>query len=236
MTLDELAEEAPRFTARHLRAGNDTCSLRLHREIRQRKGGARNWGSSRSFDVERRLLTDIATAHSELGVPDRAAFPTPTDLSPEEQRVYQAAMIGYLTVFPEPFVVAPLDDEWESIDPELGYRWVGPVTLPGLDSEGRARVRLAAVTRRSVQLDEAAHALIALRTESLGELVYIDRAALIDADRLEPIVIDADARAQARTWAVERAERLLAIGDDARPRMGRDCMGCPYVAQCPVYR
>jgi hypothetical protein len=236
MTLDDLDEEAPRFTARHLRAGGDACSLRMHREIRQRKGGARNWGSSRAFDVERRLLTDIATAHSELCVPDRAAFPTPTDLSLEEQRVYRAAMIGYLTVFPEPFVVMPLGDEWESVDPELGYRWVGPVTLPGIDAEGRARVRLAAVTRRAIQLDDAAHALIALRTESFAERVYVDRAALIDADRLEPIVIDAEARDRARVFAVERAERLLTIDDDPRPRMGRDCLGCPYVAQCPVYR
>ncbi len=232
----ESDHEPPRFTARHLRAGDDACSLRLHREIHQRKGGARNWGSTRAFDVERRLLTDIATAHSELGVANRAAFPTPTDLSLEEQQVYSAAAIGYLTVFPEPFVVVPLEDEWETTDPALGYRWVGPVTLAGIDGDGHARIRHAAVGRRALQLDDAALALLALRTETFAEVVLVDRAALIDADRLDPIRIDTAARVAARAWAVERAEHLLTIGDDARPRMGRDCMGCPYVAQCPVYR
>ncbi len=234
----EEPESAPRFTTRHLRADVDldACARRIVREMYQRRDTKRNYSASAGFALSSRLIGDIATAHSELVTPGPAAFPTPTDLSIEEQHVYRAAAIGYRTAFPEPFVLAPLADDWETTDPETGYRWVASTPLAGIDESGQHRIRHVAIGRGAADLDAPTYFMLALRTDGWADEVLIDPAALLDADRRDPLRIDAEVRAEARAWAGTRAEALIALGPDPRPRMGRDCLGCAYVAKCTVHR
>lgn len=235
---DDDAAPRPRFTARHLRADVtlDACALRLVREVLQRRDTKRNFGARAAFALSARLVGDIVTAHSELVTPTPAAFPTPTDLGLEEQRVYRAAAIGYRSVFPEPFVIDPLPDEWETADPETGHRWVAPVPIAGRDEDERSRVRVVGIGRGAGAIDEVGLHLLALRTEGWADEVLVDPASLLDADRGPALRIDPSTRAAARAWAAPRVDAILALGSDPKPRMGRDCLGCPFVASCPVHR
>jgi len=226
--------DAPRFTLRHLRNADDTCARRLAREVVQQRSTVRNRSSTRAFDVNARIVADIAVAHSELRAAGIADFPTPTDLSLEERHVHRAAAHGYLARFDEPFVIDPLADEWESIDPDSGHRWIARVPLAGRDASGKARVRHLMLDGKA-EIDAPTLFMLALRTDGWADDVLVDVGTLLTADRNAPLVIDAQCRDEARSWARDRAVRCLEVADGARPRAGRDCLGCPFVAGCPPH-
>lgn len=202
----------------------------------QQRDTKRNYSASAGFALSSRLIGDIATAHSEMVTPGPAAFPIPTDLTIEEQRVYAAAAIGYRTVFPEPFVLEPLADDWETTDLDTGYRWVGSTPLAGIDEAGHRRIRHVALGRGAIDLDAPTFFMLALRTAGWADEVFVDPAALLDADRRDPLRIDHQVRTEAQEWAISRADALVALGPEPKPRMGRDCLGCAYVAKCSVHR
>jgi hypothetical protein len=229
----ETGEDPPRCTLRHLRADDQSCARRIVKEMYQRRDTKRNFGSSRAFDLSARLLGDIALAHAELRAATTPDFPLPADLSGEERSVYRAAALGYVTVFREPFVLDPLPDEWESRDCKSGLRWSARVPLAGRDANGVAHVRHVSVDHGTPDIDEPTLFMLALRTEGWAEAVTVDVASLLAADRRDPVLIDAATRDAARRWANHRAARWTTIGTDPRPRVGRDCLGCSYVAACP---
>jgi hypothetical protein len=43
-------------------------------------------------------------------------------------------------------------------------------------------------------------------------------------------------RARAEAWIAERVARVLELAADARPRAGRDCQGCAYIAGCTAHQ
>lgn len=231
----EEVEEPPRFTLRHLRADDLVCARRVAREIHQRRDTVRNFGASRSFDLNARLLGDIALSHAELRPATLSDFPIPMDLSSEERHVYRAAAVGYVSVFPEAFVTDPVADEWETVDTDTGLRWSARVPLAGRDIDGVSRVRHIGAGNSATALDPSTLFMLALRTEGWADTVAVDVAELLAADRLAPVIIDGDTRRAAREWAVARATRWIDIGPDPRPRAGRDCLGCAYVAACPSH-
>jgi hypothetical protein len=233
---DPDVDEPPRFTLRHLRADATACARRIVKEMHQRKDTRRNRSSTRGFELDARIVGDAIVAHAELRVATASDFVVPRDLTPEEQRVHRAAALGYVTVFDEPFVVEPLPDEWESVDPTTGRRWVGRVPLTGRDADGVARVRHLLGGNRPAEIDDATRSLLALRTDGWSEVVLVDVAAPLAADRRAPLVIDDDTRVTARDWADERSQRWVDLGPDPRPRVGRDCLGCAYVASCSAHR
>jgi hypothetical protein len=233
---DDDADEPPRFTLRHLRADATACARRIVKEMHQRRDTRRNRSATRGFELDARIVGDAIVAHAELRVANPEDFVVPRDLTPEEQRVHRAAALGYVTVFDEPFVVEPLTDEWESVDATTGRRWVGRVPLAGRDADGVARVRHLLGGNRPAEIDDANRLLLALRTDGWSDVVLIDVAAPLAADRRAPIAIDDHTRAVARDWAHERSQRWIDLGPDARPRAGRDCLGCAYVASCSAHR
>lgn len=226
--------EAPRFTLRHLRAGDDACARRIAREVVQQRTTVRNRSSTRAFDLAARIIADIAVAHTELRSATIADFPNPTDLSLEERRVHRAAALGYLARFDEPFVVDSLADEWETADSATGHRWIARVPLAGHDATGTARIRHLLVDGRP-EIDAPTLFMLALRTDGWADDVLVDVGALLSADRGTPLVIDKRCRDEARAWARERAAHCLAIADAGRARAGRDCLGCAFVAGCPPH-
>jgi hypothetical protein len=45
----------------------------------------------------------------------------------------------------------------------------------------------------------------------------------------------AESRTAAQAWITARAERVLELAADGRPRAGGDCLGCAFVAGCSAH-
>src|SRR4029079_16907249 len=81
------------------------------------------------FAVANRILEDARVAHAELRSPGASDFPTPSDLLPEQQRLYRAATGGYVALFSSRPALAVDIDEWETPLPDLEVRLLRPLGL-----------------------------------------------------------------------------------------------------------
>jgi hypothetical protein len=235
--MDETSTEWPRATLRHLRSDDFNCARRIALEMEPGRDRAKpNWGAKSGFELANRIQSDATNAHAELRGATAADFPRPSDLTPEEQAVYGAAAAGYVALFPEPVVHDDTGNEWETPVPALEIRFVGRAGIPCRDAAGTAHLRVLQVDARAPQLSPSQLHFLALRTEGWADEVVVDVAALLAAERRAPVAITGAVRADARSWAEARLTLLRSRLAAAAPRMGRDCLGCPFVAGCPVHR
>src|SRR3954468_21517029 len=114
-----------KITPRHLRHAERTCRRRLACELADQRGNAP--GSAR-FAISNRIAADARLAHTDFEVPDPRAFVPPADLLPEQQRVYAAAVAGYLTLFGTARARA-IDTPFEIPIDDLEVRLVGEVGI-----------------------------------------------------------------------------------------------------------
>lgn len=189
------------------------------------------------FAVSNRIEADARLAQAEAGRPRAEAFVEPRELEAEQRALYRAAVRGYLDAFADtdaravelPFR-APLDD--------LG---VELVSNPGIAAElpdgGRELRKVVVGAARPANLLDSLEVKVAVvRTEEWApdelRIVAVDVVALRRVEHVPDLAAD---RAAARAWLAPRVERVLELAEDARPRPGRDCLGCSFVAGCSAH-
>ena len=233
----EAPDAAPsKVTAAHLRRADRTCARRLSLDQQEQRG---NRPSSRRFEVANRLTADVRLAHTEGGTPDDRAFVVPTDLVPEQQRLYAAGARGYLACFGDrPARLLPADT-WATEHPDLGVRLVGDLGIALERPDGGRELRVLRLDGRSGRdrLDEVEVTVAVLRAAPFAG----DRFELVAADLLTAsatrLAVDVVAELPAaRAWLVERLGVLRDRTRRAEPTVGADCQGCPFVAGCPPHR
>jgi hypothetical protein len=234
----EVATELTKITARHLRRAEEMCRRRLALELDDQRG---NRANGARFAVSNRVAADVRLAHTEFGPPDPAAFVVPTELVPEQQRVYQAAVRGYLALFgdrPAGAIDLGFDTEVEP----LGVRLVGDVGV-ALDTGNAFELRVLRLGTRGH--DQPLVDDVDLRFATLRAAAWLSSAPelrVVAADLLglacSELVIDVREaeRAAAQEWLAERVAHVRALADRDRPKAGSDCLGCGFVAGCRAHR
>jgi hypothetical protein len=226
-----------KITSRHLRQAEQTCRRRLASECHNRHG---NWGSGARFEVGNRVVGDARLAHTEFGPPERRAFVVPRELTPEQQRVYEAAVAGYLALFgAEP--ARTIDVGFETVLDDPPARLVGDIGL-AVETERGCVVRVLRIGERGYGqrlLDETDLRFTTLRAASwVGDH---GRLEIVVAELLnlgaETFTIDIEAElGPTREWARDRVAAIEVLAADDRPQPGHDCLGCKFVAGCIAHR
>ncbi|MCZ7534849.1 MAG: hypothetical protein M5T61_02160 [Acidimicrobiia bacterium] len=228
-------EDPPRVTARHLRRTDSICALRLAKE-RAGKRGAHTPGSG--FEVANRITADARQAHAEMRVATPGDFPPPTDLMPEQQTVYAAASVWYVTLFGAVAARAANVDEWSTVDESTGTLLSGPVGLVVECADGRAEVRSLALGRNARPPDPASRAFTILRIAPWAgdrpvELVWAD----LVAGRVETETVEAERDLATARDLLERClDVIVERVADPRPQPGQECAYCRFVAECGAHR
>ena len=230
-------DELPRVTVSMLRRADDMCRRRLSREHTGQKRRA-NPSSDARFAVSSRVEGDARLAQAEEGPPRAEAFVVPTDLEPEQQRMYRAAVQGYLGWFGERSGRCA-DLGWATEFPDLGVALIANVGLPVELDDGRRELRVLHYGQRARSrpvLDPVAVLVALLRTKEWApEQLTIASADLIDNDFTEHDVTLPDDRDAAQAWFADRVQLVRELAVDARPRAGADCLGCAFIAGCPPH-
>jgi hypothetical protein len=232
-----VAPELAKITARHLRQAEEMCRRRLAKEVDDQRG---NPPAGARFGVSNRLHADVRLAHTELAPPDRAAFVVPRELLPEQQRVYLAAVTGYLALFgDQPARAADLG--FETVLEDLDARLVGDIGI-ALDTDAGCELRVLRLGERGFGqslLDDVDLRFAAVRAATWAagrgplRVVAADVLHLARAD----LVVDIDADlAGAQEWVESRITTIRRLALDPQPRAGRDCLGCRFVAGCDAHR
>ena len=227
----------PRVTPSLLRDAPELCPRRVALDFAD-EGGARDPVSRARLRGP--FLDAARAAHGEGGRMRREAFVVPTDLEPEEQRVFAQAVGWYEQLFGEHEVETYLHD-CESPTERRGIRVGGWVDLTVVRTDGTKELR---------QLDLWAGRV---PSEDPLELPSVWLAVL----RLRPWVGDGDlvvtwadlVRGLTRTRVVRlgeevdglrdrfesslRALRDRADADAARP--GTGCAQCKHIGKCPAH-
>jgi len=218
-------------TAAQLRLGERGCGRRLAKELAEPR--SKNRGSGARFALANRLQADVRLAHATPGVAQRSGFVTPTDLEPEQQRVYAAAVRGYFALFgdTEARLAEDAFDEWETALPEHGVRLVGNVGLPFEHPDGTRELRRLLLGGRP--LDDVDVRFAALRVRSWHDgTVRVVSADLLEARLVELDIILDRGRAELDEWLTGRIGELRAHAERGRPRPGGECARCSFVAGC----
>jgi len=230
-------DDVPQITPAHLRRADEMCRRRLAREVHGRKRRA-NPGSSARFAVSNRVEADARLAQSESGTPRAEAFVDPRELEPEQRALYRAARRGYLDIFGDtPARVVELD--FRTPLPELGVDLASSLGVAAELDGGERELRkvLVGSAREGAPLIDDVDLRVALvRTASWApEHLRVVAADVIQlrVQTFEPDL--APAREAAIEWIDERVPRVLELAADARPRAGRDCQGCAFVAGCSAH-
>jgi hypothetical protein len=232
-----LATELTKITSRHLRGAEEMCRRRLAKELDDQRGNAR--GSAR-FGVSNRLQADARLAHTEFAPPDPKAFVVPAELLREQQRVYRAGVAGYLALFGEQPARA-IDTRFDTTLDDVEVRLVGDIGL-ALDTDDGCELRVLRLGERGfgqALLDDVDLQFVLLRAAEWaaerGPLRVV-AADVLQVARVDFVLEFGDALDNAQAWARERIAAIRAYADDPRPRAGRDCLGCPFVAGCAAHR
>ena len=240
MAPEPLDDALPRVRLRHLRDLDVRCGLRLFHERSGTRASGRPSGDHGRFAVSSRIAQDARVAHTVLRGPTLADFPTPTDLFPEQQRLYDVSAHAYVALFgTRPAEVLSIDgteiDRWDGARDDLGVDVSVPLDLILRDSEGRVEVRLLRSRRREV--DDVERVMTRSRLRTLGvDVVHLVLADLLTLDVVEE-TIDLPATQAGDDAAVSAwLRRLDALAAQPRPKPGGDCRDCPYVAHCPPMR
>lgn len=225
------AEEPTKLTAAQLRLGARGCGRRLAKELAEPR--SRNRGSAARFALANRLQADARLAHATPGVAQRSGFVSPTDLEPEQQHVYAAAVHGYFALFgtAETRLVEDAFDEWETALPEYGVRLVGSVGLPFERPDGTRELRRLLLGGRPLDDIDVRFATLRVRSWHDGT-VRIVSADLLDARLVELEVDLRRGRDELDEWLAGCISELRAHADRARPRPGPECARCAFVAGC----
>jgi hypothetical protein len=233
----EDVDDLIKITSRHLRQAEQMCRRRLASECGNRYG---NWGSSARFEVANRVVGDARLAHTDFGPPERKAFVVPRELTPEQQRVYEAAVAGYFALFgAEP--ARAIDLGFDTVLDDPPARLVGDLGL-ALETESGCVVRVLRIGERGYGqrlLDEIDLRFTLLRAASWvgahGSLEVVV-AELLNLG-IETFTIDIDAElGPTREWVRERVGAIEVLSADDRPQPGHDCLGCKFVAGCTAHR
>jgi hypothetical protein len=226
--------DLPRVTPSLLRRADDMCRRRLARE---HAGGKRyaNKGSDARFAISNRITNDARLAHAELGPPRAEAFVDPAELEPEQQRLYRAAVAGYLALFGEtPCLSADLG--WRTVLSEHEVELVGDVGLAVELPDGTRELRGLKFGSGGVRIDPTDVAVALVRTaEWAPEQLRITVADLLslECETYEPDV--AAERERAAEWVSARVEIVKRHAQDARPSAGSDCNGCAFISGCKAH-
>jgi hypothetical protein len=253
------AAELPRITATHLRRATTLCARRLAHERDDRR--SMRLGTGR-FRVSNRLLEDARLTHVDLGPPDPGHFRAGDPLTPEEQRLYEAASRWYVALYrdrpvrsvdlgadPEPGHAhddggATGDggdgpDTWATRVPALGVRLVGRCGLTVEDAAGRREVRVLRLGRGVPPgdlLDDVDVRFAVLRLAPwapTGLLVSV--ADLVHGARRDAWIDVAEVYGPLEAWLAERAALITARVADPSPEPGLDCGSCRFIPGCKAH-
>jgi hypothetical protein len=226
-------DELARISPRHLRSADDMCRRRLAREIHSGKRNVNKTADMR-FAVSNRIEADARLAQAECGPPVRPAFVDPRELEPEQRALYRAAARGYLDEFGSSDAVV-VDLGFRTPMPALGVELSSNLGLAAEHADGGRELRKVLVgARRDVPLLDPVDVRIALvRTEEWAP-VQLDIVAVdvIEQRRTTHVPDVDDERAEAHAWIATRVTRVLELALDGRPKAGRDCQGCAFIAGC----
>jgi hypothetical protein len=228
--------EYAKITARHLRGAEEMCRRRLAKEVDDQRG---NPPSGARFGVSNRLTADVRLAHTEFAPPDPRAFVPPADLVPEQQRVYGAAVTGYLALFGAE-VARAVDVGFDTTFEALEVRLVGDIGI-ALETETGCELRVLRLGERGFGqslLDDVDLRFAALRAAAWvagrGPLRVV-AADVLNLSRADLVIEVADFD-DAHAFLEDRLRAVRALAADPRPRAGRDCLGCKFVAGCDAHR
>jgi hypothetical protein len=231
------AEESPRVTASMLRRADDMCRRRLARE---HAGGKRfaNRAADARFAASNRFVEDARLAHVDAERVRGQAFVEPRELEPEQQRLYRAAVRGYLALFGDR-PGRSTDLGWRSPLPSLGIDLVGN---PGLALElrdGSRELRICRLggRRTGAPLLDAVEMRCALIRTSEWAPAQL-RIVAVDVIEQELATFEVDVeneRLEAAAWLSERVSTIARNAQSALPRAGADCNGCSFVAGCEAH-
>jgi hypothetical protein len=225
-----------KITPRHLRQADEMCRRRLALDLASQKG---NPPGGARFEVSNRIAADARLAHTDFAPPDPRAFVTPQDLLPEQQRVYSAAVGGYLALFGE-IAARAIETSFDTALPELGVRLVGDLGV-ALEVDGGFEVRVLRIGDRGHArslLDDVDLRFIALRSApfAAGAPLRVVVAELLNLSTAS-FDVDLDERLpEATGWVTARVATIRATADPDAPRPGIDCLGCRFVNGCRAHR
>jgi hypothetical protein len=231
-----MEEELERVTLSHLRRAETMCRRRLAREHAGLRG---RWNPSPRFAVSNRLVEDARLAHTELRVARATDFPSPTDLAPEQQRVYRAAAGGYIALFESRPARAVTVDAWETELTELQVRLVGSLGLALETADGSPEMRslrLGVAGNRHL-IDDAERRVLVVRSAAWVadrplRIVIVD---LLAGEIVEEEIDVAAHLADAMEWVESRLAVVRERAADPVPKAGADCRGCPFVPGCRAH-
>ncbi|MFM8971076.1 MAG: PD-(D/E)XK nuclease family protein [Actinomycetota bacterium] len=233
-------EELAKVTLAHLRDPEDRCARRLEKEHGNETG---HRGSTLRFAISNRLEQAALLAQATAERPRAVHFPTPTDLPVESQRVFDAAVRWYLTVFGERTAVALDEGDFVTARPDLGVRLAGRV---GLRFEGDAgpEVRILHYAGRDAVPTDVARApevrFALLRHADWARRhdgpILVTVADVLRGEATEARIDAPAALADCDEWLVERLARIRARLVDPRPSPGTQCAWCPFIGSCPAFR
>lgn len=228
----------PKVTLRHLTRTEHLCARRLAKEHANRTGTR---AANAAYRVANQVIEDVRLAHTDCTRPAVALRPT-DDLAPEQQALYALAARWYVELYGNGAVrvLGDGEAEWDTEIPDLGVRLVGKAGLACEDEIGRAELRLLRFENRPVPRDllDAPFVRFALlrRAAWVGvRTVNVTMADLVTGDWAEQTVDGEAALAGARQWLEARVEVIRDRVADARPRLGIDCSGCPFIARCEAH-
>jgi hypothetical protein len=212
------------------------CRRRLAREIHSGKRNVNKTADMR-FAVSNRIEADARLAQAESGAPRAAAFVDPRDLEPEQRSLYRAAARGYLDEFGDSDALV-VDLGFRTELPALGVELSSNLGIATEHADGGRELRKILVgARRDAPLLDPVEVRVALvRTEEWAP-VQLDIVAVdVIEQRRTTHVPDLDAdRADAHAWIATRVDHVLDLAADARPKAGRDCQGCAFIAGCTAH-
>ena len=181
----------------------------------------------------------LRVAHAELRVARPTDFPSPSDLIPEQQRVYRAAATGYVALFGDRPVRAVTVDAWETELPDLAVRLVGSLGLALETGDGSPELRMLrlGVAGNRPLIDDMERRVIVVRSAAwVGarsvRLVVVD---LLAGELVEEQLDVAAALPDAVDWVAARVAVVKERALDPVPKAGADCRGCGFVPGCRAH-
>lgn len=222
----------PRISPSLLRNAETMCPRRLFKEYEAERK-ASPLGDT-NFEVPNRIMQEALLWHRGATEDDSSAiaFPTPTDLQPEQIALYEACARGYLNAFPSPAgEVGDIPFDTECAD--HGVVLIGPVGVPLTLPDGSRELRVLRVAKRGSLLDETDLQFAVLRAEDWAQgdfsIVAVD---LLDLRSVE-YTIELESRSQnAREWLHDRLAAIKARMNADGPIVGNDCSFCGFIPGC----
>lgn len=233
-------EDLAKVTLAHLRDPEGRCARRLEKEYGNESG---HRGSTLRFAISNRLEQAARLAQATTERPRAVHFPTPTDLPPEQQRVFDAAVRWYLTVFGERAARALDEGDFVTPRPDLGIRLAGRVGLR-FEGDAGAEVRILRYAGRDAMPTEVGSApevrFALLRhadwARGVDGPILVTVADVLRGEAVEAGLDATTTLATCEDWLLERLARIRIRLADPQPAPGTECAWCPFIGSCPAFR